>query len=190
MVRRSYIRRLVWCAIAFSDYFTRGNETLPAIVLSPLDELRQAAKQGGIFIPRRRVPLASQKPNIICFAVHETRLLVGLEKGQILIYDTSALFSSGTNDVTPLHVYQSQSSSPLRQISPNPGVEESLEEIIAVVHGDGVVHLLNGQLQSTDGWTGVDDTTPVGGASFPTYSWLKNSNPLISQCPGLLRANI
>lgn len=140
------------------------------LILSPLDDLRaafKAAKDGNndIFPPKRILSLPQGKPTIITFACNDTRLLVALEEGHVLAYDTAQLFSPGSEEIQPGHVFQSQSGAPLH-MSPNPGTEQNLVDHVAVLRGDGAVQLLNMQMQSQGGWAGSDpDSTPVAGLS-------------------------
>ncbi|KAF8907368.1 hypothetical protein CPB84DRAFT_1822580 [Gymnopilus junonius] len=128
------------------------------IVLSPLEDLRSAfttakADNETPFNAKRSLSIPT-KANIIRFACADSRFLVGLEDGSIVVYDTSAILTPGTNDIQPLNRIQIQSS-PLRQIVPNPGSEPGLNDLVAVV-GDGNVHLLNKGLESQGGWVASD----------------------------------
>ena len=81
----------------------------------------------------------------------------------MLAYDTSVLFSSGTNGVGPLTSTQIQRPA-LRQIVPNPGTEPGLSDLVAIV-GEEKVHLYNMQLESQGGWAAADTSSrPVAGA--------------------------
>ena len=137
------------------------------LIFSSLEHLRSAfnaAKEEDqdIFAPERTLPLAFGRANIVTFACHDTRLLVGLEQGAVAIYDTAVLFTPGSGDVQPLRITQLQSG-PLRQIVPNPGTEQSLSSLVAVV-GDGKAVLLDMQLELQGGWTASDSLTqPVAG---------------------------
>ena len=92
-------------------------------------------------------------------------MFVGLEDGHVLVYDTSALFSPGTNGVEPLTSTQIQRPA-LRQIVPNPGTEPGLSDLVAVV-GHEKVHLFNMQLESQGGWAATDmSSRPVAGGYF------------------------
>lgn len=136
------------------------------LIFSPLDELRAASEAAKpddetLFNPKRTVTIPT-RANIVAFACGETKLLVGLDDGSVVVYDTSSLFTPGTNDIQPLARNQIQSS-PLRQILPNPGTEPNLSDLVAVV-GDGKVELLNMQLESQGGWVASDlMTQPIAG---------------------------
>jgi len=92
-------------------------------------------------------------------------MFVGLEDGHMLVYDTSALFSPGTNEVEPLTSTQIQRPA-LRQIVPNPGAEPGLSDLVAVV-GHEKVQLFNMQLESQGGWAATDmSSRPVAGGYF------------------------
>jgi len=136
------------------------------LIFSSLEHLRSAftaaKEEQEVFIPKRTLPLAFGKANIVTFACHDTRLLLGLEQGAVTIYDTAALFSSGSGDIQPLKMTQLQSG-PLRQIVPNPGTEQNLSNLVVVV-GDGKVALLDMQLEPQGGWTASDSLTqPIAG---------------------------
>ena len=139
------------------------------LIFSSLEHLRSAfnaAKEEdqNIFTPKRTLPLAFGKANIVTFACHDTRLLVGLERGAVAIYDTAALFTPGSGDVQPLGITQLQSG-PLRQIVPNPGTEQNFSGLVAVV-GDGKAVLLDMQLEPQGGWTASDSLTQPAAGLF------------------------
>ncbi|KAF9463874.1 hypothetical protein BDZ94DRAFT_1282304 [Collybia nuda] len=135
------------------------------LIFSPLDDLRstlKTAKEGNeeTFSPKRRISTPG-KATLIVLACNDTRLFVGLEQGQLLVYDTTTLFSPGSENVTPLHAINAQSG-PIIQILPNPGTETGLVEMVAVVRGDGTVQLVNMELEPQGGWVGSDaDSAPV-----------------------------
>jgi nucleoporin NUP159 len=145
-----------------------------------LEDLRSAfavAKEGAgdLFSPKRILPVASAKVNIVAFASNDTRLVVGLENGSISIYDTTLLFTPGTGEVPPLKVMQAQSS-PLRQIVPNPSTDANLGDLLAIV-GDGKVVLLNTQLELQGGWTASDlMTQPISSEFSAQHQSLYNKN--------------
>lgn len=136
------------------------------IILSPLEDLRSAfttakADDEILLNPKRSLSNPT-KANIIRFACANTRLLVGLEDGSVVAYDTSSILTPGANDVQPLNRMQMQSS-PLRQIVPNPGSEPGLNELFAVV-GDGIVQLFNKDFESQGGWAASDlMSQPIAG---------------------------
>lgn len=137
-----------------------------ALVLSTLQDLRtgfeNAVEEKEDIMVSRRVLKFPTKVNIVALANEDTRLLVGSENGTLSIYDTSALFTSGTNDIAPLKSIQIQDSA-LAQIVPNPSAEPSLRDLIAVV-GDGKVVLYNTELESQGGWQASDlMTQPISG---------------------------
>jgi nucleoporin NUP159 len=136
------------------------------LIFSTLEDLRSAfpgAKEDNddLFNPKRTLSLQS-KPNIVIFAFGDTRIFVGLEDGHVLVYDTSALFSSGTDKVGVLASTQIQRPA-LRQIVPNPGTEPGLSDLVAIV-GQEKVHLFNVKLEPQGGWTATDTSSrPVAG---------------------------
>jgi nucleoporin NUP159 len=139
----------------------------PALIFSLLDELLsalKAAKEDEETFQAKRTVSPPGTPSFIAFACNDTRLFVGLEQGQLLVYDTAALFSPGFENVTPLNAVDARSGS-IVQILPNPGTEANLIEMVAVVRGDGSVELLNMKLESQGGWVGSDaESAPVAGA--------------------------
>ncbi|KAF9000641.1 hypothetical protein BDQ17DRAFT_1426983 [Cyathus striatus] len=143
------------------------------IILSTLEDLRatiKVAKAGNDdrFKPKRSLSLSDGKPNIIVFASNDTHLVIGLEDGSILVYDTAQLFTIGTEDISPVHVSLS-SSGDLRQVVPNPGIDPSLADLVAIVRDDGTVQLVNTQLENQGGWTsgGNGSLKPVAASWSP-----------------------
>lgn len=138
------------------------------IILSPLEELRNSFQKAseddeGYFFPQRDLTLDVGIPTMVAFAHHDTRLIVGTNSGAICVYDTARLFSSGSDPVAPLRTYNAQPGT-LRQISPNPGTESDLVDIIAVVRSNGIVHLMNTMLESLGGWSATEpNASPVAG---------------------------
>lgn len=137
------------------------------LIFSTLEELRSSIKDAqndaeNQFVPKRRVTLGQGVPIILAFAFRDSRLLVGLEHGSIFVYDTTQLFSAGTEQITPLI---SLPTAPIRQILPNPGVDETLVDLVAVVYQDGTVQLTNVRMEIQAGWsTGDPEAPPVAGA--------------------------
>jgi len=133
--------------------------------------------------------LETGKPNILALACNDTRLFVGFEQGQLLVYDTASLFSPGSDSVTPIHIQQGQAG--VRQISPNPGTEQNLSNIVAVVRSNASVTLYNMKLESQGGWVAEDAVSvPVAGTCL-AYSVLarKKTNAISFQLRGLPKAN-
>jgi len=137
------------------------------LIFSTLEDLRSAfpgAKEDNedLFNPKRTLPPLQSTPNIVTFAFGDSRMFVGLEDGHVLVYDTSALFSSGTDKIGPLASTQIQRPA-LRQIIPNPGTEPGLSDLVAIV-GHEKVHLFNVQLEPQGGWEATDiSSRPVAG---------------------------
>ena len=133
-----------------------------SLIFSPLPELRLAFKSTSTpFSPQRTLPLSQgATPTFIAFASADTRLLVAFDAGQLAVYDTSSLFTPGSENIQPLHFVETHAA-PFRQIAPNPGTEL---DIFAVVRSDGCVQLFNTNLESQGGWVGSDiESTPVAG---------------------------
>ncbi|EAU85586.2 hypothetical protein CC1G_06299 [Coprinopsis cinerea okayama7 len=141
------------------------------IVLSPVSDLRSALKEAkedsdNDFSPKRRIALPQGKPNILTFANHDTSLLVGIEGGSVLSFNSSTILSPGEGPVQPEHTVQLQSA-PLRQILPNPGTEPNLVDKVAIV-GNGTIQVFNTKLEPQGGWTASDaDTNPMAVAWSP-----------------------
>jgi nucleoporin NUP159 len=145
-----------------------------ALVFSTLSDLRAAFVSGGSpseetpFTPRRTFSIDTAIPNLLVFALNETRLLVGLTQGPITVFDTAPLFSAGSDPVHPLHVFQSSSGTPPRLILPNPG---DMLSLVAVLREHNVndptaqtVEVLNLEtMEQVAGWRGgnTPDTTPT-----------------------------
>ena len=94
-------------------------------------------------------------------------MVVGLTQGPVLVYDTTRLFSPGSDEVTPLHSFPSTTSSAPRQILPNPG---DIPELVAILRDNNgntsgqLVEILDVQkLESVGGWRGgsTPDATPT-----------------------------
>ncbi|KAF8150734.1 hypothetical protein B0H34DRAFT_801662 [Crassisporium funariophilum] len=173
----------------------RAGPSTSELILSTLEDLRSAfvaAENGSdeLFVPKRILPLPG-KCNMVAFASADTRLLVGLEQGTIAVYDTAVLFTSGSDETQPMKTTQIQSRA-FRQIAPNPGTEQNLGDLVAVV-ADGKVQLLNMQLEPQGGWVASDIMTqPIAVAWSPkgkhiaiglqtgdilTFSLANNSTP-------------
>ncbi|RDB29456.1 hypothetical protein Hypma_014815 [Hypsizygus marmoreus] len=135
-----------------------------SLIFSPLSSLRTAFKTTPAPLPpKRTIPLESQKPNILALACNDTYLLVALEAGQLLVYDTGALFTPGpdTDNITPVHMLAGGGAL-IRQVVPNPGAEVGLRDLVAVVREDGTVALYNMKLELQGGWAASDQaSTPV-----------------------------
>ncbi|KAF7967280.1 hypothetical protein HWV62_34989 [Athelia sp. TMB] len=133
-----------------------------SLIFSPLADLRAALSAATpdnaetVFAPKRSLSFAPATPNILAFASAETRLVVGLVQGPVLVFDTARLFSSGSDEIPPLHSFPSTSSSPPRQILPNPG---EIPDLVAILRDDGgstgtqLVEIIDVQkLESVGGW--------------------------------------
>ncbi|KAF8656789.1 hypothetical protein AX16_002341 [Volvariella volvacea WC 439] len=140
--------------------------TSTGIIFSLLSDLRarmKDAKDGveSTYTPQRNLSVAEiGQPCIIAFGCGDSRFFVGFEQGHIAVYDTTPLLSRGTQDVQPLNVFRGQAALPIRQIVPNPGFDNSLSDLCAVLHGGGIVQLFNGSLESQGGWSGEGEANP------------------------------
>jgi len=136
----------------------------------------QDANSDNTFQPRRSIPFSSVTPNYLVFACNDTRLVVGLTQGPVIVFDASAICSTGTNDVTPLHTFLPTTPTPtaVRQMYENPG---DIPELVALLREpDGnpnsqLVEIINvSTLQSVAGWCsgGTPETFPTSSASQGT----------------------
>lgn len=92
---------------------------------------------------------------LLTFARDCTRLLLGLLRGDIVVFDTAVLFTSGTGGVSPLHTFPSTTMTAPRLILPNPAETP----LVAVLRerdnkpGSQLVEVLNVEtMQSVSGW--------------------------------------
>ncbi|KAK0495369.1 hypothetical protein EDD18DRAFT_1171899 [Armillaria luteobubalina] len=142
--------------------------TNTGLILSPLSELQKALESDDaqpVFKPQKTIAFSAQ-PITLAFACNETRFLVGLAHGEVLLYDVDKLFSPGSDDA-PLHALRT-SNSPARQIVPNPSNDPALADCIAIVRFDGNVEVVNTQFQSQGGWTAREhDALPVAASWSP-----------------------
>lgn len=112
------------------------------------------------FSPQRTLSLAPATPNIITFAKDDTRLVIGLIQGPVIVFDTARLFTPGTDEIAPLHSFSSTTSSAPRQILPNPGDLPNL--VLVLRESDGnpssqLVEILDVQkMESVGGWRSGD----------------------------------
>ncbi|KAF8072173.1 hypothetical protein FPV67DRAFT_924861 [Lyophyllum atratum] len=144
-----------------------------ALICSPLADLRTSFKNAkdseGTYTPKRKVALQSQKPSILAFATNDTRLFMSFEHGGLLVYDTAALFTEGSDAIAPLHMLPPDTG-PIRHIVPNPGTEPNLVDLVAVVHSNRTVVLYNSSLETQGGWIAGDmdvNYTPAAVAWSP-----------------------
>lgn len=142
--------------------------TNTGLILSPLNELQKTLESDDaqpLFKAQKTIGLPAQ-PIILAFACNETRFLVGLAQGEVLLYDVDKLCSPGSDDA-PLHALRT-SNSPARQIVPNPSSDPALADYIAIVRFDGIVEVVNMQFQSQGGWTAREhDALPVAASWSP-----------------------
>ncbi|KAF4596430.1 hypothetical protein EYR40_007876 [Pleurotus pulmonarius] len=111
------------------------------------------------FTPSNTIPLESSSPCTLTFASNDTRLLIGLASGEILVYDTSHLLTSGQTQAKPIHSFQHVVGSSLGQVTANPSTSDpALASLVAVVSRNGRVFILNIQtFASEGGWMGNDE---------------------------------
>ncbi|KAH9958575.1 hypothetical protein BC827DRAFT_1377594 [Russula dissimulans] len=145
-----------------------------ALVSSPLADLRSHlssldANSDNVFQPQRKIPFSSVTPNYLAFALNDTRLVVGLIHGPVIVFEASAICSPGNNQVTPLHTFLPTTPTPtaVRQMYANPG---DIPELVALLREpDGspdsqLVEVINvSTMQSVAGWSsgGSPETFPT-----------------------------
>jgi nucleoporin NUP159 len=142
---------------------------LLALIFAPLADLRETFSSSNRndeiqFVPKRSLAIAPATPTIAAFASHDSRMLLSLTNGQILVYDTWSLFTPGSDNIFPLHSFSSLSPTAPRQILPNPG---DMPNLVAVLREPGVslsVEILDVQkMEPLGGWNSgnTPDTTPT-----------------------------
>ncbi|KAK7032888.1 hypothetical protein R3P38DRAFT_2919513 [Favolaschia claudopus] len=159
----SNVRRVLAIANANGGLFAAT--TSAGLIISPLSELRDAFNTSSdtVFAPKRTLPY---NPVSIAFACNDTRLLAGTGTGEILVFDVAQL-SSSSAQVDPIQVLQG-SSSPASQILPNPSNEAELAQLVAIVRVDGMVQMLDIQMNPKGAWAGTDlESTPVAASWSP-----------------------
>lgn len=145
-----------------------------ALVSSPLADLRSHlssldGKSDNAFQPQRMIPISSVTPNCLIFACNDTRLVVGLTHGPVIVFEASSICSSGNNEVTPLHTFLPTTSTPtaVRQMYANPGDIPHLVAILREPDGSPdsqLVEVINvSTMQSVAGWSsgGTPETFPA-----------------------------
>jgi nucleoporin NUP159 len=150
-----------------------------ALISSPLADLRSHlssldanSDNDNVFQPQRTIPFSSVNPNYLIFALNDTRLIVGLTHGPVIVFEASAICSPGDNEVTPLHTFLPTTPTPtaVRQMYANPG---DISELVALLREpDGspdsqLVEVINvSTMQSVAGWSsgGTPETTPTSSA--------------------------
>ncbi|KAF9072966.1 hypothetical protein BDP27DRAFT_1319723 [Rhodocollybia butyracea] len=145
-----------------------NNAGIFAAVLSPLSELRRSMKDISPFVAQRTLSFSTSEPNLLALANNDSRLVVGFKSGQIIVYDTSAVFTPGSNEIQPIGILQT-SQQPIIDIASNPNTEDpTLSALLAVVRVDGSVHVFNTNLEPQGGWIAGDaDSAPVTVAWSP-----------------------
>jgi len=169
--------------VTTSGVSTILNAFIKALVASPLADLRSHLssldpKSDNAFQPQRKIPFSSVTPNHLLFALNDTRLVVGLTHGPVIVFEASAICSPGDNEVTPLHTFLSTTPTPtaVRQMYANPG---DIPEVVAILReSDGspngqLVEVINvSTMQSVAGWStgGTPETFPTSSTYTPLFS--------------------
>lgn len=176
MVRGNYQVEYRTRYVCIIGILTLLNAPIQALVSSPLADLRsrlssQDANSDNTFQPQRKIPFSSVTPNYLLFALNDTRLVVGLTHGPVIVFEASAICSPGDNEVTPLHTFLPTTPAPtaVRQMYANPGDIPDLVAILREPDGSPdsqLVEVINvSTMQSVAGWRSAG--TPE---SFPTSS--------------------
>jgi hypothetical protein len=167
-----------------------------AIICSPLSDLRDAfnspantSAEDLPFAPKRTVDISDTIPNLITFAYDGARLIVA--QGDIVVYDTSSLFTPGSDGIVPLHTFLSKTGKAPRLVLPNPAETP----FVATLHEDSnenvpAVEVLNVEtMQSVCGWTNgpIPETTAT--TCMYLHHFLLQLLTSLCQCPGLLKEN-
>lgn len=144
-----------------SSYVAARSSSFKALICSPLRSLQTAAVAGAdsAFTPSNTIPIESASPCTLTFASNDTRLLLGLASGEILVYDTSHLLTGAQTQAKPIHSFQHAVGSSIGQVAANPSTSDAtLGSLVAVVSRNGRVFVLNVQtFASEGGWMGTDE---------------------------------
>jgi nucleoporin NUP159 len=104
----------------------------------------------------------SARPTIISITADGARLLISLVDGQIALYDTSSLFTEGSNEVHPVHSWSFPSQTGPQQILPNPGDMPHLVAVLLDAGAPQAVVILDVQnLENVGGWSREDIEDPI-----------------------------
>ena len=174
------------------------NAPIQALVSSPLSDLRshlssQDPNSDNAFQPQRKIPFANVTPNYLLFALNDTRLVVGLTHGPVIVFEASAICSPGDNEVTPLNTFLPTTPTPtaVRQMYANPG---DIPELVAILREpDGtpnsqLVQVINvSTMQSVAGWSsgGTPESFPTSSAydSLFSFGFFLSISSLVSWSP-------
>ena len=143
------------------------------------------------FTPQQSLLRVPGTPNIIKFALHDERLVIGFVEGPVLVYSTDDLYVSTRDQVyrypclcfdkhndyehhqlNPIHAFPGDASTIPRDIVPNPGESPELIAILRGVHGQEPGHQVDvidiQQLKHIAGWRKGNDlnTAPVSSMSL------------------------
>jgi nucleoporin NUP159 len=134
-------------------------------VFASLLDLRTAFSSSGPseeiqFKPQRVVPVP-RTPTTVTFASDDTRLLLGLSSGAVLVYDTSPLFKAGAGEVEPIRTWPIDAPNSLRQILPNPGEWSDQVAILRGSHSRRIIEIIDvRKLETIGGWLTPSLSTP------------------------------
>ncbi|KAF8268048.1 hypothetical protein EI94DRAFT_1700562 [Lactarius quietus] len=129
----------------------------------------QDVNSDNTFKPQRSIPFSSVTPNYLVFACNDTRLVVGLMQGPVIVFNASAICSMGTKEVTPLHTFlpTTRTLTAVWQMYANPGDIPKLVALLREPDGNlesQLIEVINmSTLQSLAGWSsrGTPETFPA-----------------------------
>lgn len=135
--------------------------SITEIICSPLGELRQSItsskSEGEEQFTPKRVLTFENVPTHIAFASNEERMVVVVAGGHMIVYDTSTLFSAGSNTIEALHIFRAASPCTIYQVLANPADLKDLVAVRRSANYDGndlAVEVFDmKQLQSIAGWS-------------------------------------
>jgi nucleoporin NUP159 len=152
--------------------------------LAPLLESFEASSGDdgeSTFTPKRILPLppAAGPISFLAFASNNTKLLLALANGSILVYDAVTLLSEGSGDVPVLHTFPASAPGDIIGVFPNPGGSPELVGVLrryAGLPGTQIAEVLdvNG-MQLVGGWQSGDSPETVPTSSKRTLRLLKSS---------------
>jgi nucleoporin NUP159 len=171
-------------SVEHRTWYVHSTKALPlldllhqALVSSPLADLRSHlssldGKSDNTFQPQRIIPISTATPNHLIFAYNDTRLVVGLTHGPVIVFEASSICSPGSNEVAPLHTFLPTTPTPsaVRQMYANPGDFPQLVAILREPDGSPdsqLVEVINvSTMQSVAGWSsgGTPETFPTSSA--------------------------
>ncbi|KAJ3884605.1 hypothetical protein GG344DRAFT_71202, partial [Lentinula edodes] len=131
----------------FKTYTLRGNEHFHQIFgATPPDRPEETNERGC-------GPSPFRPPDQVFWHLL-VRLIVGFKSGQIIAYDTTSVPIPGSNETSSLHVLQS-SQQPILDTTSNTNDDDPNLSLLATIRADGMVQVLNANLESQGGWVPI-----------------------------------